>query len=271
LAKHLETIECGILSPVKTIQKGECIMRLKGKVAIVTGGANGIGEGVALKFAQEGAKVVIGDLKEDEVQKAVKAIQDQGGEVIGVACNVADKAQVDAMVAKAVEAFGTVDILVNNAGITRDAIFHKMTEAQWDQVFDVNLKGVFYCTQAVVQMMREKGYGKIVNIYSVSRFGNPGQANYAATKAGLIGFTRTLARELGPKGITVNAIAPGSVETAMFLAVPEAIRAVARKANALQRPGSIEELANTILFFSSDESSYVTGQVLQVDGGAMMP
>ncbi len=246
-------------------------MRLKDKVAIVTGGANGIGEGVAIKFAQEGAKVVLCDLNEEEVKKAEKAIKDQGGTVLGVVANVTDKAEVEAMVQKAVEAFGTVDILINNAGITRDAIFHRMTEAQWDQVFDVNLKGVFYCTQAVVQMMREKGYGKIVNISSVSRFGNPGQANYAATKEGLVGLTRTLAKELGIKGITVNAIAPGSVETAMFLAVPDKIREVARKANALQRPGSIEELANAILFFASDESSYVTGQVLQVDGGAMMP
>lgn len=246
-------------------------MRLKDKVAIVTGAANGIGEGVAIKFAQEGAKVVLCDLNEEEVKRAEKSIKDQGGTVLGVVANVADRAQVEAMVKKAVETFGTVDILINNAGITRDAIFHKMTEAQWDQVFDVNLKGVFHCTQLVAPIMRDKGYGKIVNISSVSRFGNPGQANYAATKAGLVGFTRTLAKEMGPKGITVNAIAPGSVETAMFLAVPEKIREVARKANALQRPGTIEELANSILFFASDESSYVTGQVLQVDGGTMMP
>ncbi len=245
-------------------------MRLKDKVAIVTGGANGIGEGVAVKFAQEGAKVVIADLNPEEVAKAAKAINDQGGAALGVVCNVAKKDQVDEMVKKAVEAFGTVDILINNAGITRDAIFHKMTEAQWDQAFDVNLKGVFYCTQAVIGIMRDKGYGRIVNISSVSRFGNPGQANYAATKAGLVGFTRSLAKEVGIKGITVNAVAPGSVETAMFLAVPEKIREVSRKANALQRPGSIEELANAIMFFASDESSYVTGQTLQVDGGMMM-
>jgi 3-oxoacyl-[acyl-carrier protein] reductase len=175
------------------------------------------------------------------------------------------------MVQKTVDAFGTVDILINNAGITRDAIFHKMTEEQWDQVFDVNLKGVFFCCKAVVPIMRDKGYGRIVNISSVSRFGNPGQANYAATKAGLVGFTRTMAKELGPKGVTMNAIAPGSIETAMFLAVPEKIREVAARANALQRPGSVEEVANAILFFSSDESSYITGQCLQVDGGVMMP
>jgi len=246
-------------------------MRLKDKVAIVTGGANGIGEGVAIKFAQEGAKVVLCDLNEEQVKQAEKAIKDQGGTVLGVVCNVTDRAQVDAMVQKAVAAFGTVDILINNAGITRDAMFHKMTEAQWDQVFDVNLKGVFHCTQAVVGIMREKNYGRIVNISSVSRFGNIGQTNYAASKEGLVGFTRTLAKEMGSKGITINAIAPGSVETAMFLAVPEKIREVARKSNALQRPGSIEELANAILFFASDDSSYITGQALQVDGGAMMP
>lgn len=246
-------------------------MRLKDKVAIITGGANGIGEGVAIKFAQEGAKVVIGDLKEDEVKKTEQKIKDMGGTVLGAVCNVADKASVDAMVQKAVETFGTVDILVNNAGITRDAIFHKMTEQQWDQVFDVNLKGVFYCCQAVVPILRDKGYGRIVNVSSVSRFGNPGQANYAASKAGLVGFTRTMAKELGPKGITMNAIAPGSIETAMFLAVPEKIREVSAKANAVKRPGSIEEVANVILFFASDDSSYVTGQCLQVDGGVMMP
>lgn len=246
-------------------------MRLKDKVAIITGGANGIGEGVAVKFAQEGAKVVIGDLKEDEVKKTEQKIKDMGGTVLGVVCNVANKASVDAMVQKAVEAFGTVDILINNAGITRDAIFHKMTEEQWDQVFDVNLKGVFYCCQAVVPILRDKGYGRIVNVSSVSRFGNPGQANYAATKAGLVGFTRTMAKELGPKGVTMNAIAPGSIETAMFLAVPEKIRAISAKSNALQRPGSVEEVADVILFFASDDSSYVTGQCLQVDGGVMMP
>lgn len=246
-------------------------MRLKDKVAIVTGGANGIGEGVAIKFAQEGAKVVLCDLNEEQVKQAEKAIKDQGGTVLGVVCNVSDRAQVDAMVQKAVAAFGTVDILINNAGITRDAMFHKMTEAQWDQVFDVNLKGVFHCTQAVVGIMREKNYGRIVNISSVSRFGNIGQTNYAASKEGLVGLTRALAKEMGSKGITINAIAPGSVETAMFMAVPEKIREVARKSNALQRPGSIEELANAILFFASDDSSYITGQALQVDGGAMMP
>jgi len=151
-------------------------MRLKDKVAIVTGAANGIGEGVALKFAQEGAKVVLCDLNEEEVRRAEKKIKDQGGTVLGVVANVVNREQVDAMVKKAVETFGTVDILVNNAGITRDAIFHKMTEAQWDQVFDVNLKGVFHCTQAVVGMMRDKKYGRIINISSTSRFGNPGQA-----------------------------------------------------------------------------------------------
>ncbi|NLB18021.1 MAG: 3-oxoacyl-ACP reductase FabG [Syntrophomonadaceae bacterium] len=246
-------------------------MRLKDKVAIVTGAANGIGEAVAIRFAQEGAKVVLCDLNEEEVKRAEKKIKDQGGAVLGVVANVVNREQVDAMVKKAVETFGTVDILVNNAGITRDAIFHKMTEAQWDQVFDVNLKGVFHCTQAVVGMMRDKKYGRIINISSTSRFGNPGQANYAATKAGLVGFTRNMAKELGTKGVTVNAVAPGSVETAMFLAIPDKIREIAAKANALQRPGSVEELASAILFFASDDSSYITGQCLQVDGGMIMP
>jgi len=246
-------------------------MRLKDKVAIVTGGAKGIGEAVAKKFAAEGAKVVICDLNEADVQKVVKEINDNGGTAIGVECNVANREQVNAMVQKTVESFGTVDILINNAGITRDAMLHKMTDEQWDAVMNVNLKGVFYCTQAVVPIMRDKAYGKIVNLSSVSRFGNIGQANYAASKAGLVGFTRTVAKELATKNITVNAIAPGGIWTDMLAAVPEKILEMTKKGIPMGRFGTVEELANACLFLSSDESSFVTGQCLQVDGGTMMP
>lgn len=246
-------------------------MRLKDKVAIVTGGAKGIGAAVAKKFAEEGAKVVLCDLNEADVKKMEAEIAASGGTVLGVVANVANRPQVDAMVKATLEKFGTIDILINNAGITRDAMLHKMTEEQWDQVMNVNVKGIFHCTQAVVTTMREKGYGKIVNLSSVSRFGNIGQSNYSASKAGVVGFTRTVAKELASKNITVNAIAPGGIWTDMLAAVPEKILEGTKKGIPMGRFGSVEELANVCLFLSSDDSSFITGQCLQVDGGVMMP
>jgi NAD(P)-dependent dehydrogenase (short-subunit alcohol dehydrogenase family) len=246
-------------------------MRLKDKVAIVTGAAKGIGAAVAKKFAEEGAKVVLCDLNEAEVKKMEAEIVAAGGTVLGVIANVANRAQVDAMVQAALDKFGTIDILINNAGITRDAMLHKMTEEQWDQVLNVNLKGIFYCTQAVIPTMREKGYGKIVSISSTSRFGNIGQANYAVSKEGVVGFTRTAAKELASKNITVNAIAPGGIWTDMLAAVPDKILEMSKRGIPLGRFGSVEELANACLFLASDDSSFVTGQCLQVDGGTVMP
>ncbi|MGE5396348.1 MAG: 3-oxoacyl-ACP reductase FabG [Candidatus Saccharibacteria bacterium] len=246
-------------------------MRLKDKVAIITGAAQGIGEGIARRFALEGASVVICDLNEDEIKRVEGAINEQGGTALGIRADVTERTQVEEMVRQTRERFGTVDILVNNAGVTRDAMIHKMSEENWDTVIKVNLKGSFNCLQAVAGLMREKGYGKIVNISSISRFGNVGQANYAASKAGIIGMTRAAARELGGKGVTVNAVAPGSIVTEMFMKTPENIRELAKLITPLGRWGTVEEVANVCLFLASDESSYVTGQCIHCDGGMFMP
>ncbi|HBV95923.1 MAG: hypothetical protein JL50_04705 [Peptococcaceae bacterium BICA1-7] len=245
-------------------------MRIKDKVAIITGAGRGIGEAIARRFAAEGAKVALCDLDEANVCRVAGDIRREGGVAEVFVVNVRDSSQVVDVVNKVVEIFSTVDILVNNAGITQDAMSHKMTEEQWDIVIDVNLKGAFRFSQAVIPIMREKGYGKIVNISSTSRNGNVGQANYAASKAGLIGMTQTLAKELGPRGINVNAVAPGTIETEMYMQVPEKIRQMVNLLVPLKRPGLPEEVSSVCLFLSSDDSSYVTGQVINCDGGMFM-
>lgn len=245
--------------------------RLQDKVAIITGAANGIGFAAARKFGQEGAKVVIADYDEAKGQESAQALQQEGLEVTFVQVNVADRASVDQMVETVVAKYGTVDILVNNAGITRDAMLSKMTTEQFKQVIDVNLTGVFNCTQAVVPVMVEQGKGKIVNTSSVTgTYGNVGQTNYAAAKAGIIGMTKTWAKELGRKGINVNAVAPGFTLTAMVAAMPEKIIDKMKAMVPMQRLGKPEDIANAYLFLSSDESDYVNGHVLHVDGGIMM-
>ncbi len=246
-------------------------MLLQDKVAIITGGGRGIGEAIAQRFSKEGAKVVIGDMTETDVKRVVRDITAQGGIALGVTADVANEDEVRNMVEKTVQEFGTVDILINNAGITRDAMAHKMTMDKWNLVLNVNLTGTFNCCQAVIPVMREKGYGKIVNISSTSRFGNVGQTNYAASKAGVVGLTRALAKELAPRGINVNAVAPGGIMTDMFKAVPEHIREGSKFLIPFGRHGKVEEIASTCLFLSSDESSFITGQVIQVDGGMYMP
>lgn len=249
-------------------------MRLKDKTAIVTGAGRGIGEGVALRFAEEGARVVVNDVNDTDVQRTVGTIRGQGGKAVAVVGSVASREIAQKMVDTAVKEFGTVDILVNNAGIIRDAMLHKMTDEQWDQVIEVNLKGVFLCTQCAARIMREKGYGKIINISSTSWRGNPGQLNYSATKAGVIGMTKTAAKELAPKGINVNVIAPGMIWTDMIKSMPPAIVERMEKGLAfivpLNRKGLPKDIANLALFLASEESSFITGQLIHCDGGMIM-
>ena len=249
-------------------------MRLKDKAAIVTGAGRGIGEGVALRFAEEGAKVVVNDVNDTDVQRTVETIRARGGKAVPVVGSVASREIAQKMVDTAVKEFGTVDILVNNAGIIRDAMLHKMTDEQWDQVIEVNLKGVFLCTQCAARVMREKGYGKIINISSTSWRGNPGQLNYSATKAGVIGMTKTAAKELAPKGINVNVIAPGMIWTDMIKSMPPAIVERMEKGLAfivpLNRKGLPKDIANLALFLASEESSFITGQLIHCDGGMIM-
>ena len=249
-------------------------MRLQDKVAVVTGAGRGIGEGIALRFAEEGARVVVNDVNEADGNRTMEIIKNKGGQAIVVIGSVTVRDLVQKMVAMAIKEFGTVDILVNNAGIIRDAMLHKMTDEHWDPVIDVNLKGVFLCTQYAARVMREKGYGKIINLSSTMWRGNPGQLNYSAAKAGVIGITKTAAKELAPRGINVNAIAPGLILTDMLKSMPSAIFERMQKNLAdfvpLNRLGSPQDIANLALFLASDESSYITGQVIYCDGGMII-
>ena len=248
--------------------------RFDGRVAIVTGAAQGIGAGTAKRFAEEGASVAILDLDEE---KAAATAAGLGGEAkaIGVGCNVSNGESVGAAVSRVVEELGGLHILVNNAGITRDNLLFKMTEQDWDSVMDVHLKGAFLMSQAAQKTFVEQKYGKILNTSSTSANGNRGQANYSAAKAGIQGFTRTLALELGRYGINVNAIAPGFIMTEMTddtarrvgMSV-EDFRAAAAESNPIKRVGGPEDIAAAAAFLCSDEASYITGQTLYVDGGA---
>jgi 3-oxoacyl-[acyl-carrier protein] reductase len=243
-------------------------MRLKNKVAIITGAAQGIGLATALKFAHEGAAVIVCDLRQAGVDEAVAACRAEGAQAAGHVVNVTDRASVDAMVAAVRAQFGRIDVLVNNAGITQDARLQKMSLAQFDAVIDVNLRGVFHCAQAVCGTMIEQGEGVILNASSVvGVYGNFGQTNYAATKAGVIGFTKTWSRELGPKGIRVNAVAPGFVETPILATVPEKVLQAMREDVPLKRLGRPHEIANVYAFLASDEASYINGTVIEVGGG----
>ena len=245
---------------------------LQGKNALITGAARGIGKAIALKFAEEGANIAFTDLVIDENGKAAEAeIAAKGVKCVGYASNAADFAQTEEVVAKIKEEFGGIDILVNNAGITKDGLMLRMSESQWDAVIAVNLKSAFNFIHAALPiMMRQKG-GSIINMASVvGVHGNAGQANYAASKAGLIALAKSIAQEMGPKGIRANAIAPGFIETAMTAALPEAVRADWMKKIPLRRGGQVEDVANTALYLASDLSSYVSGQVIQLDGGMNM-
>lgn len=243
-------------------------MKLKDKICIVTGAAQGIGLATALKFAEEGATVIVCDLQPAAIEAAVDRCRQAGAQAEGFVVNVTDRAQVDAMVAGVKQRFGRIDVLVNNAGITKDARLVKMSEAQFDAVIDVNLKGVFHCAQAVADTMVAQGRGVILNASSVvGIYGNFGQTNYAAAKFGVIGFTKTWSRELGPKGVRVNAVAPGFIETPILATIPEKVLQQMREQVPLQRLGRAEEIANVYAFLASDEASYVNGAVIEVSGG----
>lgn len=247
------------------------MMRLQDKVAIITGAANGIGSAAAQRFVEEGAKVILADFDYQAGKSLEKELREQGYSAFFIQVDVADRKSVDAMVEQTLERFGEIHILINNAGITRDAMLTKMTEEDFSRVLDVNLKGVFNCTQAAVPHMVANQYGKIINTSSVSGvYGNVGQSNYAASKAAVVGMTKTWAKELGRKGINVNAVAPGFTLTKMVAKMPEKIIEQMQSVVALQRLAEPRDIANAYLFLASDESSYVHGHVLQVDGGIMM-
>ena len=243
-------------------------MRLHNKVSLITGAAQGIGLATALKFAQEGAIVVVCDLRRSGVDEAAATCRAAGAQAVGHVVDVTDRASVDALVVAVLAQYGRIDVLVNNAGITQDARLQKMTLAQFDAVINVNLRGVFHCAQAVVDTMVEQGSGVILNASSVvGIYGNYGQTNYAATKAGVIGFTKTWSRELGPKGVRVNAVAPGFVETPILHTIPEKVLQTMRDEVPMKRLGRPQEIANVYAFLASDEASYINGAVIEVGGG----
>ena len=249
---------------------------LTGKVALITGAARGIGKGLALKFAAEGADIAFTDLVlNDEMKDGLEATR-QEIEALGVTCrayagNAADFNETEAVVKQIHEDFGHIDILVNNAGITKDGLMLRMTEAQWDAVLNVNLKSAFNFIHALLPIMMRQRDGRIINMSSVvGVHGNAGQANYSASKAGMIALAKSVAQEMGSRGIRVNAIAPGFIETAMTQQLPEEVRKDWMKKIPLRRGGQVEDIANVALFLASDLSSYVSGQVIQVDGGMNM-
>lgn len=244
-------------------------MRLAGKVCIITGAARGIGHATALKFAREGAKVVVCDLDRNTVDAAVDDIHSAGGEARGFVVDVTAPASIQAMVDAVMQRYGRIDVLVNNAGIVQDAQLLKMREDQFDRVIDVNLKGTYNCTKAMAAIMVEQGSGVILNASSiVGIYGNFGQTNYAASKFGVIGMVKTWARELGRKGVRANAVCPGFVETSIISSIPEKVLEAMKARVPLGRLAKPEDIANTYAFLASDEASYINGAVIEVSGGA---
>ena len=243
-------------------------MNLTDKKAIVTGAAQGIGRTIALQLAHQGADVVVTDINREGLDPVVAEIQALGRSAHGIAMDVSNLAQCEGMVKEAVQAMGRIDILVNNAGITRDTLLLRMKEEQWDQVIQVNVKGTFNCTKAVIRTMFKQKYGRIIQISSVTgAMGNPGQANYSASKAAVIGFAKAVAREYAHSGITVNAVAPGFIQTAMTDAIPEKEREAMISQIPAKKLGTPEDVAAAVSFLASDESAYITGQVIHVNGG----
>ena len=246
-------------------------MKLEGKVALVTGAAQGIGRAIALLLAQNGADIVVSDINLDKAEETAREVEGMGRRTLAVRVDVSRLEEVEKMVQTVLDRFGQIDILINNAGIARDKLILRMTEQDWDAVLGVNLKGTFNCTKAVVRHMSKQRSGKIVSIASVvGEMGNAGQANYSASKAGVIGFTKTMAREFAQRGINVNAVAPGYIETPMTDALPEKAREELKRLIPLDRLGRPEDVAEAVLFLVSESSNYITGQVLNVNGGIYM-
>lgn len=246
--------------------------KLEGKVAVVTGASRGIGRAIALKLADEGAKVVVNySGSQAKAEEVVARIQENGGEAISVQASVSQSEEVTALIDTAVKTFGSLDILVNNAGITRDNLLMRMKEDEWDDVLNTNLKGVFLCTKAVTRQMMKQRAGRIINISSiVGVAGNAGQANYVAAKAGVIGLTKTTAKELASRNILVNAIAPGFIETEMTDQLPEELKQGMLTQIPLEKLGQPEDIAKAVAFLASDDANYMTGQTLHIDGGMVM-
>jgi 3-oxoacyl-[acyl-carrier protein] reductase len=245
---------------------------LEGRVAVVTGAARGIGLSIAELLARQGANLVVADMRYEDAQTAAKAIESTySRKALALPVNVADWDSVKSMIEQAINEFGRLDILVNNAGITRDTLIMRMEEADWDIVINVNLKGAFNCSKAAIRQMMKQRYGRIINISSVSgQAGQVGQVNYSASKAGLIGFTKALAREVASRQITVNAVAPGFIPTALTNELASDLKEMILKATPLGRMGKPEEIASAVAFLASEEAAYITGQVLAVDGGMVM-
>jgi len=246
-------------------------LELKGKIVLVTGGAQGIGKAIAMLLAENGGDIVVSDINLEKAEETVRAIETLVRRAMAIRANVAVLGEVEKMVEAIIQRFGQIDILVNNAGIARDKLLLRMTEEDWDAVLNINLKGTFNCTKVVIRHMSKQRSGKIVNIASVvGEMGNAGQANYSASKAGVIGFTKTIAREFASRGINVNAVAPGYIVTPMTDVLPEKAKEELKRMIPMERLGQPEDVAKGVFFLVSEASSYITGQVLNVNGGIYM-
>ena len=247
-------------------------MRFEGKVAIITGAGRGIGKAIAERLASEGADVVICDVDKEAAERTAEEIRSKYSvKAIAISADVANEGDVNSMVEETIKNFGRVDFLINNAGITRDSLLLRMSEEEWDKVIAVDLKSVFLCTRAVIRHMMRQRFGRIVNISSVIGLrGNVGQANYASAKAGIIGFTKSAARELAGRNITVNAVAPGYIQTEMTERLPQEVKEEMLKQVPLGRPGQPEDVAGVVAFLCSEDASYITGEIIRVDGGMAM-
>lgn len=243
-------------------------MEFKGQVAVITGGARGIGKTIAEALARKGVNIVIADISSEQAQGTAAEIEKLGVKAAGVGLDVSKSEEVIKVFGEISKDYGKIDILVNNAGITRDGLIMRMKEEDWDAVININLKSVFLCSKEAVKVMAKQRYGRIINISSVVAFmGNPGQANYSASKAGMVGLTKTTAKEYASRGITANAVAPGFITTAMTEALPENVKDEMKRAIPLGRFGTPEDVANAVVFLASPEAGYITGQVIHVNGG----